>query len=560
MQNDFSPIGDDETRDLSSEDRLLYDMLHDAGAAWRTGTPEVTALGDRLADRARMLSAASPSNVRSPHQQDCPTTVEGVPYQTRGSTTMTHQPYGRLRGAIAAFAAIAVVAAFTGVFMTMTRAHVSPGSSPSTASARKDQWVDLTRLDNAAEFGSNDLPAIAPSDPQVVYETFAYNEQQHKAATLRRTDDGGATWHALPTPVRADEIGAAGMAASPLDAHTVYLTLYVNSAADCPSNRVQPPGEGGASYVLCWLQYRSTDGGAHWAPLDLPSANGVPGVLNLDGTSGGGAPLLNGSLHAQGSRLYAGFNCAGAQNVVCQRLVSSTDGGAHWQFVDADLMAGATRICDALPAPTGSTVLAVTSPSDCGSSKQATLTFWRSADAGAHWTRVGTMPTPNEIGMRTGSDANGNTLVYAELPRTTSLATDKMGGKYPIYSSSLADVEVSVDAGVTWQHAPTAGIPSGFKPDFTFGPLGPLSDGSIVVPVIPQSVPDNVTGDNPYGVTLYAWKPGDTAWRQIAPKNYGETSALLVTPSSDGSNSTLYLVVVNRSGSGNTFTFLEDQL
>ena len=59
------------------------------------------------------------------------------------------------------------------------------------------------------------------------------------------------------------------MAVSPLDAHTVYLTLYVNSAADCPSNRVQPPGEGGASYVLCWLQYRSTDGGAHWARAEL---------------------------------------------------------------------------------------------------------------------------------------------------------------------------------------------------------------------------------------------------------------------------------------------------
>jgi hypothetical protein len=555
MMNHSSPEHDDEQWDLPEEERALCQILRDVGTAWRASSPQVSALGEHLADRARQLTASYPTDtgIHSEAERSAASTA-GAPYE-REFKVIQHRTFGRLGGAVALIAAIALVIAFAGLFAFMTRGQGGPGTSPHQTT---NVWITLTRLDDNARFDANGMPAIAPTDPQVVYESFAQGPQEPHPATLRRTDDGGATWHALSLPVPAEDVGDAGLAVSPLNAHVVYLSLVDDVAKDCPASRLESASEG-RHYAYCELQFFSTDGGAHWLPLNLPLANGVPGTLTVDSSNGGPASILNGSLHAQGSTLYAGFNCI-STTFVCTRLVTSTDGGIHWQFSDDDLVATARRVCDMEPAPSGSAIYAVTSPSsDCGEPAQNALTLWSSADAGAHWARMGTLPTPNEFGLRSATNLSGQTLLYAELPRTTSIATDKMGQRYLSYSSSPTDVEVSADGGATWQHAPTAGIPRGYKPDFTFGPLGPLPDGSVVVPVIPQSAADNVTGDNPSGATLYAWKPGDAAWRQIAPTVRSEIGPLLVTTSDDG-NITLYLIAVNRTGGSTTYTILRDEM
>src|SRR6185437_12758959 len=92
------------------------------------------------------------------------------------------------------------------------------GQQPST----QGRWVSLDKLNANVEFDANDLPAIAPSDPRVVYETMVYGIQQHKAGSLRRTDDGGATWHTLPLPIPAAHVGHAGFLVSPVDSRNVF--------------------------------------------------------------------------------------------------------------------------------------------------------------------------------------------------------------------------------------------------------------------------------------------------------------------------------------------------
>ena len=62
---------------------------------------------------------------------------------------------------------------------------------------------------------------------------------------------------------------------------------------------------------------------------------------------------------------------------------------------------------------------------------------------------------------------------------------------------------------MTWQSAPTRGIPSDHTAFIQMGLLGTLSDGSVVIDVTPPST--YYPGEsNLEGSDLYAWKPGDT--------------------------------------------------
>src|SRR5262249_28151529 len=93
--------------------------------------------------------------------------------------------------------------------------------------------------------------------------------------------------------------------------------------------------------------------------------------------------------------------------------------------------------------------------------------------------------------------------------------------------------------------APSAGIPSDLMPYYDIGLLGVLSDGSIVVACISRTAQENISS----GV-LFAWKPDDAAWRQLAPPLTAEVGALtpFASPSTPAGADTLYLVMVNRSG------------
>jgi hypothetical protein len=252
-----------------------------------------------------------------------------------------------------------VVGALTALFLAAGpgRHGAGPGAKATTVHGR---WVRLDTLAVSVEFDANDTPAIAPSDPRVVYQTLARGIQQRLPAKLRRTDDGGATWHELPIPVPAAHVGHAGFLVSPLDAHTVFLTLIDTQAEDCPPGTAQPIGE--TAGVLCWLQYSSIDGGAHWQATKLPA----PGTLapNLTNNS---ATALQASHGSDGQpRLYTLLNCPGAQT--CSRLIVSADSGLSWRYADAPLLAaGATSICATAADRQSTTAYAVTTAGkDCG--------------------------------------------------------------------------------------------------------------------------------------------------------------------------------------------------
>src|SRR5262249_35763343 len=83
------------------------------------------------------------------------------------------------------------------------------------------------------------------------------------------------------------------------------------------------------------------------------------------------------------------------------------------------------------------------------------------------------------------------------------------------------NLKVSLDGGATWVQAPEQGIaPDWFALE---GPLWVLSDGTVMLSVIKAG-----TQLDQYTSTLYCWKPGDTAWHQIAPTVPERIAYLLV--------------------------------
>ncbi|MFI5278752.1 MAG: hypothetical protein ACHQ1E_15865, partial [Ktedonobacterales bacterium] len=359
----------------------------------------------------------------------------------------------------------------------------------------------------------------------------------------------GKTWRTLALPLQADHIGYAGISVSPINPQVIFLSLIDTVSADCPANRLESMGEGAGSF--CRLEYTSVNGGASWSAANLPLANGVAGLLTTNVNSAG--PIVSNSASAQGQRLLSSFMCF---NFGCTRLVSSADGGVTWSFADQQMLAGgAKNVCDYTASATSATVYATTAAGQCGYGVQNTL--WVSHDAGANWTKVGDLATTNERGMVMGQDsATGASLLYMGLPRTTAMSKDKMGDPFPVISQSPSDVLVSVDGGQTWQHAPTRGIPAGHSVYFQIGPLGTLRDGSVLMDFIPTTSANGADADNFSGSAIYAWKPGDATWRYITSVS-AEIDTLLVTPAASGQTDTFNAVLVNRSGQGTTFAFIQ---
>lgn len=561
----------DGVNTLPDDARAIYQTLTREGASWRrVAAPEIERVNQRLRAQVTRLSAERPTDAAD--AEDAPTRRIAQPLVTvsapagyaadrAGRTPATSAPHGstRLRRWVTMGATLAVILAFVGVLSLAANRPNGAGSAGvngvtgvTGGSPLAGGWTALNSLDYVASFSANEPPAVAPSDPRVVYETMAQGMQEHQPASMRATSDGGKTWRTLPLPVPADHVGYAGVGVSPVNARTVFLSLIDTTAAECPANRVEPLTEAGSG-AFCRLQYTSVDGGLHWRATNLPLAGGShPGLLTASINSGAAGPVQSDTVRAQGQRLFAGYICT---DFSCTRLVTSDDGGLTWSFADLPMLAnGAANICDFDASKTGATLYAVSSASDCGYQSQAPLKLWTSHDAGASWTVVGQLATPNERGMLlTQNRSTGATLLYMALPRTTGVATDKMGGHYPIISEAPNDVQVSVDGGQTWQPAPTQGIPTNHALYLNVGLLGTLSDGSVVVDVIPTTVANAMDADNFSGSDLYAWRPGDAAWQKLAsvPR---EIDALIVTPAPSGTADTLYAMLVDRSGTDHPFT------
>lgn len=557
---------DDDISSLPEDARELYHRLTHDGAASRE---RIAQIDQRLPERIAQLSVTHLEGTLGPEPELEPeprATASAPPRSPSTEPLVRRAPrYTASRRWATLLATAAVVIAFVAVLTvsaghrtgSLPPSHQTPARATSPTSAPTTDWTDLTQLDYSTSFSSNGFPAVAPSNPRVVYETMAHSAHQPGPATLRATSDGGTTWRTLPTPVPAGHIGWAGIVVSPLNPQTIFLSLFDTVVADCPpTSEVNGPG-GGIDTSSCAIQYSSFDGGAHWtltAPT-LPVAYGsAPGVL----WEGGSIPIvgivLGPGTHGQRLITNAIYSCPNPQRAACIRLVASDDGGRTWHFADLPMLAGgAADVCDYTASPSSADIYTITTPITCDFRQQAARTLWHSVDGGTTWVKVGQLATPNEVGVALARDeTTGSTLLYLAQPVTTSFTKDKIGESIPNLSHSPSDVKVSTDSGATWQSAPTAGIPSDRTAYWLVGLFVSLSDGSIVIEVIPSSTADSV--GNFQGGDLYAWKPGDAGWRLIGSVSE-EMDGLLVVPAPSGDGDTLYAFLTS-SNDTNTFTIL----
>lgn len=434
-----------------------------------------------------------------------------------------HRPTRWLVSGVSALAAVVVIAILvTALVVSHGTKTITPGSAPNTAT-NSQGWQTVPHLTNTPG-----LPVIAPSNPQVVYEARGSN-------SLQRSDDGGATWHALPLPPTTP-IGSVQFFVSPSNAQSVFVEVQIQ----CPTaqaNTTAPLVASSGSGNICFADFFSTDGGAHWSRVQWPLHQ-----------TGAVSPKLGQfftlkPLQAQGNRLFAllgvtSYTISGNRGIgdIGSTLVSSTDGGATWHFADQGLVSQGYCVNDYTLTPTGTTVFAIAddlcsiflgSAAGLGSlavplSGGANTQLWRSDDAGAHWTQVG--PYAGGTNLHGSLDSAGQPVLYddGQLP--------------PLNPPSPQAIQVSVDGGKTWQSAP-AGANGQFG---TSGILGTLGDGSVV-----EAFADTTTHQ---GFQVFSWKPGQAAWHQLGGNVHDEPQYLLVIPAGNGQE-TLWLVThSSRSG------------
>ncbi len=213
---------------------------------------------------------------------------------------------------------------------------------------------------------------------------------------------------------------------SPINPQVFILTLQLNGTnySVCPKNSVR----------VCQLQYVTANGGASWQQLSLPA----PGLLGF------GLPLYSASptIITQGTRLYSAVSqimLAASGSPPPGRLVVSDDGGVTWKLADSTLAARGLFIYALTANPSGSTVYAIAGGvpnTNLNPGQLPPLSLWRSDDAGATWTKGGTLPSQNYLAMLA--------------------ATNPTTGQKSLYlltygqNSSTATLSLSADGGMTW--------------------------------------------------------------------------------------------------------------
>lgn len=157
---------------------------------------------------------------------------------------------------------------------------------------------------------------IDPRNPDVVLVAalgHAYGPNPERG--VFRSTDGGRTW--TKVLYKNPDTGAIDLAADPGDPQVVYAALY--QARRTPWEQY-PPDEGPGSGL-----YKSTDGGATWAPL---AGHGLPaGPVGRIGLAVGGASTGRGG----NARVYALIGAASGAG-----LYRSDDGGPSWQLAGTD--------------------------------------------------------------------------------------------------------------------------------------------------------------------------------------------------------------------------------
>jgi len=548
MSNPSDPISDAASNQFAGdEDAALQGRLSAAGASWRRDVDarlaQASAFTLRLrqqieGERARqtnanradstahpspraaisMISPAPPNALPNTQRANARKGLRSLstPTDTTPSVTPT-PPRRRFAGSIAAAMALLIVAALAVVLARGGLTSRQGNQTHHSATANPTQPVGPTATPVRVYYGGPFVQvAIAPSNPQVVYAVNAAGN------AITRSSDGGASYSALPLPhTTTMPYPQFFVVVSPLNANQVIAT----ATGLCQQGNSQQNGNtqlaeafsGGAS---CGQSFSSADGGQTWSLLSLP----FPGVIASPVTWHISTSVLNlttDTLQAQGSRLYAadGPSDSNALFTGSERLIVSSDGGASWQSASNGL---GVNVCDFAPAPTGAAVYAITAPAGCSvhNGSLSPLDLWRSDNAGASWTQVSALPTPNNLGMFV--TANGD--LYINLPKSTDVT--------PYIATSPDALIVSHDGGQSFTRSPLAGAPAAAS--FS-GPAGELSDGSIL------TVSYDTTGEG--SMTFYAWRAGQLAWHKVS-QTYTRYITDVVVASANGTD-VVYLADVH---------------
>jgi photosystem II stability/assembly factor-like uncharacterized protein len=297
-------------------------------------------------------------------------------------------------GPTGAISAIAVAASDSAVV------YAGTGTSPDTG-ATTGLPAGLFRSDDAgATWRSAGLAgaqriariAIDPSDPDRVFVAADADAAASDADRgVLRSRDGGRSFER----VLRDDRGALDVQHDPSDPDVLYAVLSAGS----------PIRAGDAAAGANGVLFRSADGGSTWAPR----ASGLPHAA-VDGT----AAFRIAIAPSRSSRLYAVATERGQS-----RLYRSDDAGAGWTPATA-----AGLMSD----PEGSTAGVAVDPRDPDAIYVSAGALWRSADAGASFTRWPAGAGPDRV--------NG-LWIDPRQPHIVAVAHD--GG-----------ATVSITAGETW--------------------------------------------------------------------------------------------------------------
>ncbi len=561
----------DQRDDLNSLDdidafppdlRDVHRLLLRDGARWRVRLPDpasqtpIEQQDARVSHRVAATPTATPGtrgshdiqqNVRKEVIMDDTTHIDDTPRPPVAPPVPTA---GRFRGIAAVGVALAVVALFAVLLYSFT-----PGRStnaalgvpkathvPATATTQRNDsgWSTVASLQQQPV-----VPIFAPSQPGTIYEAAP--------SVLRRSDDGGQIWHNLTLPPGSGTSQAdVSILVSPLDAQKVMLEVTAYQAQGvmtCPT--AFSPGHNAAvasngavplsskiplgGLITCTLQYYSADGGQHWTHLHAPSG----AVLGNKSAEARVPGTPSTPIFAQGSRLYTYAGCGPLCMGPGLRIVTSTDGGATWSYADDVLAGQGAHVCSFMPASSGSTIFALASTTSCpADGVTPSLALWRSTNAGATWSQA-TLPAGGQTpqSLLVVSHSSGQPLLYLNLQAPPQPHT----GAGP---SAPADLRVSADGGRHWSAAPATGVPTGNTT--VFGPVGVLSDGTVVEPFFDPSWGQS----HP---TFYGWKQGDAAWHAIGKTitiDGASFVSLTVVPADSGKSDQLWVVTAGSSPQG----------
>jgi photosystem II stability/assembly factor-like uncharacterized protein len=257
---------------------------------------------------------------------------------------------------------------------------------------RAANWTLMGPKSTPSNGGNGRINAVRvhPTDPNTLFACTP-------ASGLWKSTNGGASWTAISDAIAA--LGCTDVAFDPTNPNTMYLAT----------------GDGDAADVLTLGVYKSTDGGATWNPTSLvfSLSNGMTLSKILVSPTNANTIIVGGR--------------AGVYH--------STDAGATW----TQTMTGGVRDLE-FKSGDPSVIFAGGYGTNVG--------FWRSADGGATFTKIASVPSTGVQRVAVGVTPANSSYVYALVALDGASSTTAYGLK-GVYQSTDGGLNFTLMSGTT---------------------------------------------------------------------------------------------------------------